>query len=74
MNLTNQIIKEIQDLSLEIDKIQFGEVLIEIKHNSASLITYKGSKKPTNAGNNQVLPLTRESEFDKLDLEAVIKK
>lgn len=44
--LTTQIKTEIDELADEINKINFGEILIEIKHNKVGMVTYKGQKQP----------------------------
>lgn len=57
--LTDQIKTELDDLAEEINKIQFGEVLIEIKDNRVLLVTYKGVKRPKRLVENLPIALTK---------------
>lgn len=66
MTLTEQIKTEIQELAEEIDKINFGDVVIEIKDNKAILITYRGVKRPKRQVENLPIQLTSSKEFDKI--------
>lgn len=66
--LIEAIVEELYDLTEEINKINFGEVLIEIKHGQVQLITYKGEKRPGKVDKNLELLLTKSTQFDKIPL------
>lgn len=67
--LLKQIETELQDLAEIIGKIEFGEILIEIKYKRVALISYKGEKRPK----SDPKMLTKRPDWSKLDLEKVIK-